>query len=60
MRDKRYGYPQKELDYVKIICFYNKNYALLTLRIRVIDCHHFYINYSIRSRLTNTTRQACY
>ena len=57
--DQESGYSMQELDDVEIICYDIKIYVTQSLRRRVIDWYHLYINHPGGSRLTKTIRGVC-
>ena len=58
--DRVSGYSKKELDDVEIICYDSKIYVPKSLRRRVLDWYHFYLNHSGGSRLAKTIREVWY
>ena len=50
------GYSNQAHDEVEIILYYSKIYVPQTLRIRVLDWYHFYINHPCCSRLSKISR----
>ena len=52
--DRGYGYSMQALDDTEIIYYDRKIYALKSLRIRVLDWYHFYLNHIGGSRLSKT------
>ena len=50
----------QELDNVKIICYDSKIYIPQSLRRRVLDWYHFYLNHPGDSRLAKKIWELCY
>ena len=48
------------LDKVKIICYDRKIYVPQSLRRRVLDWYHLYLNHPVGNRLANTIQEVCY
>ena len=58
--DRGSGYSMQELDNVEIICYDSKIYMLQSLRRRVLEWYHLYINHPGGSRPAKTIREVCY
>ena len=58
--DQGSSYSMEELDGEDIICYDTKIYVPQSMRRRVLDWYHFYLNHPGGSRLTKTTRKVCY
>ena len=53
------GYSKQALDKVEIILYDSKIYVPQTLRRRVLDWYHFYLNHPGGSRLAKTIIELC-
>ena len=50
------GYPKQALDKVKTTCYDSKIYVPQIMSRHMLDWYNFYLNHSVGSRLSKTTR----
>ena len=58
--DQGTGYSTNAIDNNEIICYDRKIYVPQSMRRRVLNWYHFYLNYPSGSRLEKKPREVCY